>query len=323
MYNETIDRIIKTLREQGEAYHKIAEILNKEFGVYKSPDAIRKRYYKLRETSNISSDDVPLDTTEDTSVITSSKVTVDEDTLTIGIISDTHMGSKYFAKEALLDFYQTMQHYGVTHVFHAGDVLDGDGWLFRGQLYEITTIGVNNILDEVVNTYPTYDGLTQHMISGQHDHIFYKRYGYNILQHLAHYRSDIMYHGDFLSYITLQYKNISVRIVLQHGSNSLTVAHSYRLQKYIDIAQTVLPQPFDILVLGHYHSMIILPDYKHTFGIMPGCFQYSTNLFTEKGLVPTIGGIILRIHFTDNGWHSEHIVRTYPVKPLYEFIRGG
>jgi len=315
-YTNEMDNIIKTLKQQGLTYTEIASVVNKQFGMSKSSEAIRKRYYRIRSRpDHVFVDETPEYIAEDV-------ISVEDDVFVLGVISDTHLGSKYHAEEELKDFYEFMRDHKVQHVLHAGDVLEGDGWLFRGQLYDILSIGIDNILDYVVENYPTYEGLVQHVISGQHDEIFTKRYGYNILNQVSLRRDDIIYYGSFMTYLTLQHKNQEIHIVLQHGSNSLTTAHSYRLQKYVDVSKSMFADGFDMLILGHYHSMAILPEYKRVISIMPGCFQHQTKLFAEKGLVPVIGGLILKIHFTDNGWHVEYITRTYPVKTVYMIERG-
>ena len=45
--------------------------------------------------------------------------------LEFGIISDTHLCSRYEALNELHTFYEICRKVGIKHVFHAGDLIDG------------------------------------------------------------------------------------------------------------------------------------------------------------------------------------------------------
>ena len=68
-------------------------------------------------------------------------------TIKFGVISDTHIGSKYGDLVHLKEFYKTAKESGAKFVLHAGDIVDGEG-VYRGQDYEIYAHGFDEQLQE-------------------------------------------------------------------------------------------------------------------------------------------------------------------------------
>lgn len=57
-----------------------------------------------------------------------------------GIVSDTHMGSRYEALDKLYEHYDNMYDAGVKHVLHAGDCLDGY-LVYKNQINDLKVWG--------------------------------------------------------------------------------------------------------------------------------------------------------------------------------------
>jgi hypothetical protein len=79
----------------------------------------------------------------------------------VGVISDTHLGSKYCLREQLKDFVHYAYDQGVREILHPGDVLDGD---YRHGKFEMTHMGIHEQTRDLFETLPALPGLTYHGI---------------------------------------------------------------------------------------------------------------------------------------------------------------
>ena len=76
-----------------------------------------------------------------------------------GIVSDTHLCSVEEKLSELHTFYAICKKVGVKTIFHAGDILEGSGRIYRGQLNEIHTYGAKRQSDYVIQNYPKEKGI--------------------------------------------------------------------------------------------------------------------------------------------------------------------
>ncbi len=121
----------------------------------------------------------------------------------IGLVSDTHIGSKFHVQEGLEKMYDDFERGKVKLALNMGDVTEGNGKMFRGQLYEMSHFGYQDLLKHVVKTYPERDELTSAMISGNHDMSFWNDVGADIVKQIADQREDIDYLGQLASWVTV------------------------------------------------------------------------------------------------------------------------
>ena len=87
----------------------------------------------------------------------------------IALISDTHIGSTCQQLTYLRDFYEKCEAVGVSAIYHAGDILAGNGKVYRGQEYELFVHGLDDTLDYFEEVYPKIDGVNTYFITGNHD----------------------------------------------------------------------------------------------------------------------------------------------------------
>ena len=208
----------------------------------------------------------------------------------VGIVSDTHLGSKYQQMESLWKFYEKCEREGITTIFHAGDLSDGVN-MYNGQQFEIFLHGERAQAQYIIENYPKIDGITTEMIGGNHDESFYKRYGSDICYDVSIQRPDMKYKGFYLANFNIG----NINICIHHGDGGVAYARSYKPQKLAlsKIENKDTPTP-NILAIGHYHATCILPDYVGIYTIQMPAFQSSTPSYMgRKGLNPDIGGIIL------------------------------
>lgn len=210
----------------------------------------------------------------------------------IGVVSDTHLGSKYEDLASLEDVYDKMEDEAVELVLHAGDVTDGDGKVYRGHLNNIRVYGYHNLLDYSEKNYPSRDGVKTAAIAGNHDMSFWKHGGADILKSLCSRRGDIEYLGQETATVDLD----GLQVYIVHPSGGVPYARSYRAQKTVE---QMVNKP-DVMISGHRHIAMYMP-YLDVHTLEAGCFQEQTPYLARKGLFPEIGGWILEYKLDDDG----------------------
>jgi predicted phosphodiesterase len=213
---------------------------------------------------------------------------------TVGIVSDSHMGSKYFQRTALVSAYNYFEENNIHDVIHAGDISDGEK-MYRGHEYELYIHGVDDQAQFVIDKYPLHEGITTHFVLGNHDSSFLKNAGANIGERIAGARPDLHYCGILGAEMVFG----TLRIGILHPKGSGSYARSYRLQKIIE--QLPPEKKPHVLLMGHYHSGCILPQYRNVLGWMLGCMQAQTPFEKSLGLWPEIGWGVLRFKCDKEG----------------------
>ena len=121
----------------------------------------------------------------------------------IGLIGDTHLGSKYCRLDYLWEYYDIANREGVKKIYHAGDMVAGEN-MFRGQVYELYAHGFKAQAQEVIDEYPEVKGITTYYILGNHDLSFWKTAGADISDLVTSQRKDL---------VCLGYEEADIRIV--------------------------------------------------------------------------------------------------------------
>lgn len=220
------------------------------------------------------------------------------------ILGDTHGGSKFEQVTALQDFIHVAQEeYGVRHVLHCGDALAGTK-VYRGQEFEVYEPTGMGQAEAVANNLPHHRDLKWYLIGGNHDYSFYKWSGLDALQYLhLKDRDDI---------ILLPYDAANVPILpgvdayLCHPAGAVPYALSYRGQKFAaqinqaELMKVVMGKKkmptVRLMLIGHLHVMCWFRSGPMAV-FQVGCFEGQTGYLKRKGLVPHIGGIIVKCRF--------------------------
>jgi len=212
----------------------------------------------------------------------------------IGIVSDTHLGSRHQQLTHLNDFYDRCALTKVTDVYHAGDLLAGVG-VYPGQHSDLFVHTEDDQVDYAVANYPRREGVRTHVIGGNHDLAFVKQGGADPVRLIAKERDDIEYLGAYAAWVDLA---PGCLMYLLHTDGAAPYAQSYRLQKLIESFQG--GRKPNIAVVGHLHSWTML-FLRNVYGMLAGCFEAQSDYLRRKALQPQIGGTILDIEFTDGG----------------------
>jgi len=228
----------------------------------------------------------------------------------VGVVSCTHLCSKYQQITFLNRFYRICEKRGIQVMVNAGDMVEGNGKLYRGQVYDIFVHGADAQVNYAEKNYPRIDGMVTYIVGGNHEDSFYKTDGTNVNLRIAEKRDDILYLGTYGAYLTIG----DIKIYIMHGSGGVAYARSYRLQKIIEqMAPQLKPH---ILLAGHWHVANHLPMYRNVEGFQLGCFQAQTPYMKRKGIYPTLAGLIIKIYPDEDGLQGVDTHWRYYYEPI-------
>jgi len=210
----------------------------------------------------------------------------------IGVVSDTHLGSRYQQLTSLHKFYKICQEENIREIFHCGDILDGQH-IYKGQEYELFMHGVDAQVNYAIENYPDHNDITTYFICGNHDESHYKLSGVDVGQQIAKERKDMKYKGFHGAYFNIK----GVNIYLHHGDGGVAYARSYKAQKLIE--QMSPENKPHMMFLGHYHVGCHLPMYRNVYLWQMPCFQAQTPYLLAKGLEPELMGLIVSFRISE------------------------
>ena len=212
----------------------------------------------------------------------------------IAVIGDTHLGSKYTQFKHLNDFYDVCKSEGVKDIYHVGDLTDGLK-MRPGQEYELYVTSADDMIDDVIEKYPSRKGIVTHFITGNHDASIYKHVGYDIGKTISERREDMDYLGRDCAVINLTSK---CTLELRHPWDGTAYSLSYKPQKMIEAMES--DSKPNILAIGHYHKAEYL-FYRNVHAFQTGCFQGQTPFTRGKGISVHLGGWIITVRVMKDG----------------------
>jgi len=222
----------------------------------------------------------------------------DSTEIIFGVPSDLHFGSKACQITALNEFCEICKKQGVKFMFTPGDVFAGFN-VYRGQLFDLYAISSGEQEESVIVNLP--QGFEWYMLGGNHDYSFIKSGpGHNAFNILTSARKDTHYCG-FDEAVVPILKGIDLK--MWHPSGGVPYALSYRLQKGIaqiafhelqNVSSSIKEKPTIRFVLaGHLHIQM-QAMFGSIFGAQCGSFEGTNNLLKRLGIVPSIGGWIIK-----------------------------
>lgn len=213
----------------------------------------------------------------------------------IGLVSDTHGGSRFEQLTALREFYRYADEQRVDFFVHAGDLTQGPDAMHKGMAEEVHAHNAEAQANYVVGTYPvSARRKPTYVIGGNHDGSFFKNDGTNIVRRICERRPDLLHLGQDAAYLTVG----GLRMYVVHPDGGGSYAKSYKPQK---VAESV---PNDrrvaLALIGHYHQWGSFLA-KDMVTMMLPCFQAQYGWLARKGLYPDIGGVVLDVWLDDDG----------------------
>ena len=222
------------------------------------------------------------------------KIIGDKWHLKFWLIADTHLWNKMSAKKELSDFYKKAWDEWVEAFIHCGDLVDGTGHVFKGQVYELENVWYDEQLKAAVNDYPYYWDIKTFVVGGNHDESFLKENWANIIKNIANLRDDIIDMGFYDARIKLNWVDINAH----HGWKGQAYAKSYHVQKLIENIDT-RKQP-DIFASWHWHEALYMA-YRNIHTFLPGAFLKQNLLAKRFNLWTTIWWWIVEVNLKDDG----------------------
>ena len=226
-----------------------------------------------------------------------------------GVVSDTHLGSKYAALSELHLAYDYFAREEITTVLHPGDLVDGVG-VYKGQHNYLTHHTFEDQRDHAIEDYPRRDGIITHMIGGNHDlEGDFGKVGADPVRGVSNQRPDIHYLGEFSQWLELPN---GAHIHLLHGRGGMSYSFSYKMQKLCE-AYPAGRKPA-ALILGHFHVQCGGLECRGIQGMFPACFQWISKQFGERaGHRNSVGFHTVEIRLGDDGSLVEWAPRWHPI----------
>jgi len=209
-----------------------------------------------------------------------------KDYIKFGIVSDTHLGSRYQQLTALYDFYERCKDEKVDVVFHAGDWVAGKG-VYKGQEYDSFLHSMKEQREYLTEKYPEV-GIRTIGITGNHDESWTAIAGEQLIFLVTKQREDIQVVAEYQAFIDFS----GIKICLYHPDSGQAYAISYKLQKLVEsFTAENLP---DVVIMGHFHQKEYV-TIRNVECFQAACFEAQTPYEVRKNLHPVIGGWIVEV----------------------------
>jgi len=214
--------------------------------------------------------------------------------ITFGVVSDTHMGSKYEALDELERFYDILAERGVTTVYHVGDISEGYYSNRPASIFDTHAVGFSEQVRHIVANYPELSGGTTYFITGNHDATHFRNGFADIGETISASRPDLVYLGHNFARIHL---TEALTMSLVHPTDGAANTLSLKLQHLID---RNAGRRSDIMLVGHYHKSCGL-KYRDVYGYLVPSFQHVTPFMSDNNLYSDVAGMIFTVRVDDNG----------------------
>jgi len=220
----------------------------------------------------------------------------------LGVLSDSHWGSKAAQFNALIKAVDIMYERGIRHILHCGDLNAGRN-VYSGQELDNVTMRADEQLALTVSYWPQRDGLHYYIMGGNHDWSLVRHGGFNAVKAACKARDDFTYCGFNLATIPLTNE---IDALMWHPSGGVPYAVSYRAQKMAEqVAMEQLMETLEkkatpkvrFLFCGHLHIFVQFWQGPIFVGHV-GCFEGQTDYLKKKALYPHLGCLILEGNFT-------------------------
>lgn len=218
--------------------------------------------------------------------------------LKFGFVSDTHLCSKHQQITFLKTAYKIFDREKVEFVVHCGDLSEGNGNHYAGQIQELFLYTFDDQVRYIISELPSLKShKPTYFITGDHDLDWYKQGGRDIGEAVADKRDDYIYCGSTGAYLVLP--NGKKFAYLHHPRGGCAYAKSYRAQKWIEaVASDNKPQ---IYLNGHYHSICMYGFIRNVHWLSTGCLQSQTPFLTAQGTEVINAFCVVTICLDDKG----------------------
>lgn len=219
-----------------------------------------------------------------------------------GLVSDTHLGSKYYREEVLQALYDRFEREGLSLVFHGGNWIEGEKTHNRFEL--LCRPGLQGQIDYFVERYPQRKGLTTYLVAGDdHEGWYQQREGIDIgrfmeMEARKAGRDDLVNLGYLESNVAFRCADGASKLRVVHAGGGSAYALSYAPQKLIESLDGG-DKPH-MLAIGHYHKAEYL-FYRNVHCVQMGATKAQDTFMRKLRLASHIGGWIVSAVLAQDG----------------------
>jgi len=213
-----------------------------------------------------------------------------------GVISDTHLASRYARLDVLEAAYNAFAAAGIRHVYHAGNIADGHAPFNR---FELLCHGATDQALYVLDHYPQRKGITTHFITGNccHETWWFLREGLDFGRYLTleardRGRRDLNYLGFAEADVELAGDGGTAILRVMHPGGGSAYALSYAPQKIVESFQG--GEKPAVLLLGHFHKASY-DVIRNVHVVQAACCQDQTRWMRGRKIDAYIGFWIIRL----------------------------
>lgn len=226
------------------------------------------------------------------------------DRVRIGVISDTHFGSKFQQPSLLVEHLRYMKRRKVDAIMVGGDVTDGSVKMHPGFEYELWAHGSDAQVDaaaEVLVPEAQRLKVPWYFIGGNHDFSHWKSAGTDVIFQLCRESEWFQYISPGGANARGAIGHVKIgRLLVQicHPHMGSAYALSYRPQKWIE--QLASENKPHLVLMGNFHKCLQL-DYRNVFALLLPSFQAQSAWMASKGISSYIGSCILEVGMEPKG----------------------
>jgi len=224
----------------------------------------------------------------DKSKIEPRNYTIGKTNVKFGVISDTHIGSKYYDSNLMTFAAKQFSKEKVDFVIHTGDIIEGMYPSRGGQLYELSEIGIDAQIEKAVKELKKIEQPI-YFITGNHDYTSKRLAGMVVGTRIEDKVPNSKFLGEDYGRITL--KN-DVTIDLVHPGDGSSYAISYKSQKRIDSLEG--GEKPNLMFIGHYHKAEYI-FYRNIHAFQSATLESQTPFMKSKGLAANKGFYIINL----------------------------
>ena len=222
--------------------------------------------------------------------------------LRFGVVSDTHLNSKYERLDVLNALYDIFEREGIKTVLHAGNIIEG--YNSHINQFDVINTGVNEQVAYLIKNYPYKKNIVTHFITADdHEGWYVKQNHVNIgkvIENAARDdgRNDLHYLGHIEADVQLEVGERPTIIRIMHPGGGSAYAKSYKPQKIIEsFAGGEKP---DFLIIGHYHKSgwDVVRNVPY---ISAGCTADQSPFVRKIPIQINVGGYIVDLKIDDAG----------------------
>lgn len=230
-------------------------------------------------------------------------------TYRVGLVADSHLGSKHERLDVLHDLYDWFASEGIRTVLHAGNWIEGEARFNKHELQD-RAHGMQAQLDYFAEHYPERSGVQTLYIAGDdHEGWYAKQHGVDIgrmLEDTARSvgRSDLTYLGYKEAFLRMEHPGTKkhARLLLDHPGGGSAYALSYAPQKCVEAAQG--GEKPAIWCFGHWHKAGYF-QIRGVHCILVPCTKDLDTFGRKFRLSYVIGGVLLEATQHEGGAITE------------------